>query len=161
MNKIYSLLRKSFAIAAFAALVLAFQSCKDESIIEHGLDAEQLAAGRIAGSWGSPSNIITPNNLPDEIFGDMRLVFTTDADGYPDQFIAKGSTIVFSSEAGNWSVDTSGDIPAVTLTDVVPVDEFTASAGSNSLIISFYMGWENTDTGETGEGEFSATLSRL
>lgn len=161
MNKIHSILRKSFAIAVFAILALAFQSCEEAKIIEHGMDAEQLTAGRIAGTWGAPSNIVTPGNVPAAVFGEMRLLFTTNSEGRPDKFSAKGCPIVFSDGATDWSVSLTEDIAKINLADVVPVDEFKASASSSSLTISFYMGWENTETGETGEGEFSATLRRL
>lgn len=161
MNKIFSRLRKSLAVVAIATLALAIQSCQEQTIIEHGLDKEQLEAGRIAGTWGVPSNIITPNDVPAAIFGEMRLLFTTDSEGYPDKFIAKNCPVVFSDGVGEWSFSISEEIANVTLSEVVPVDEFKASASSSSLVISFYMGWENTETGETGEGEFSVTLERL
>lgn len=161
MNKLHLILRKSCAIAVIATLVLAFQSCEKDKIIEHGMDAEQLAAGRIAGTWGSPSNIVTPENVPAAVFGEIRLLFTTNSEGRPDKFIARGCPIVFSDAASDWSISLTEDNVKVNLTDVVPVDEFKALANSSSLIISFYMGWENTETGETGKGEFKATLKRL
>lgn len=161
MKNILSFIRRDYASIAIIMLVIVFQSCKEDTIIEHGFDAEQLAAGRIAGTWGSPSNIITPSDVPTAVFGEMRLLFTTNDEGYPDKFIAKGCPIVFSNGAGNWSISTNDNLINITLGEVVPVDEFKVSATGSSLIISFYMGWENTETGESGEGEFSATLRRL
>ncbi len=161
MKKINTLFRKSLVILSIVVLAIAINSCEDNPIVEHGLDAEQLVAGRIAGTWANPSNITTPGNVPAEVFGEMRLRFTTNGDGYPNQFIASGCPIVFSSEAGAWSLAVSDSKSKVTLNEVVPVDEFSIEVSSSNLTISFYMGWENTETGETGEGEFSATLRRL
>lgn len=135
-------------------------SCEEKEIIEHGYDQQQLAAGRIAGTWEKPFNIKTPKNVPAEVFGEMRLLFTTDEDGIPAMFIAKGCPIVFSSEAGEWNINVADGTAKVNLKNVVPVDEFVAKATSTELTISFHMGWENTETGETGEGDFSATLLR-
>ena len=134
-------------------------SCKEDIISEHGLDAEQLIAGRIDGTWANPTDIVVPDSLPDEIFGDMRLVFTTD-NSYPSQFYAENCPVVFSSSVSNWSVSQLDSTAVVTLEDISPVDSFIVKVNSSNLIISFYMGWENTDSGDTGEGNFSVTLSR-
>ena len=141
-------------------LLMMFNSCTEETISMSNLDAEQLIAGRIDGTWANPSNIVTPNSVPPEIFGNMRLVFTTDAKGYPAQFIAKECPIVFSSYESSWSVTGTDSNARVSLADVSPVDEMNVTVTSTSLTLSFYMGWENTETGETGEGNFSVTLTR-
>ncbi len=148
-----------FVIILNVILISQLTSCKDDSLDDNSLDSEQLIAGRIDGTWANPDNIITPDGLPDEIFGDMELTFTTDEDGYPSLFLARNCPVVFSSSTSNWSVNQS-DSTVVSLEDVSPVDEFTVEVSSTNLIISFYMGWENTDTGDTGEGQFSATLTR-
>ncbi len=141
-------------------LLVAFNACREESISMSALDAEQLIAGRIDGTWTDPSNIITPSTVPPEIFGNMRLVFTTDAKGYPAQFIARECPIIFSSSEGSWSVTGTDADASVSLSGVSPVDEMKVTVTSKSLTLSFYMGWENTETGETGEGNFSVTLTR-
>lgn len=161
MNKIKTFLKLSIAMLSIVMLAGALNSCQDESIIEHGLDAEQLVAGRIAGTWSLPTDIVTPGNVPTAIFGNMRLRFTTTKAGYPDKFIATGCPIIFSSEASTWSVTLTNEATDLTLSDVVPVDVFNVEVNSSTLTISFYMGWENTETGESGEGEFRANLKRL
>jgi len=151
--------RSLHALVVACCLVLA-SGCNKDIIREHGLDAEQLVAGRLDGTWGDPTAVSTPNDIPSEIFGNMRLVFTTGADGYPVQFSAKDCPIIFGSETGTWSVAGTAEDGRVTLSGVEPVDEFTIQVSSTSLTLSFYMGWENTDTGEKGEGDFHVTLAR-
>lgn len=140
-------------------LVLGLSSCKDDTL-ESTLDAEQLVSGRIGGTWASPSHIVTPEGVPAEIFGAMRLVFTTDETGKPSEFLAKDCPIVFSAPVGKWAVSGTQEDAKITLTGVSPVDEFSAKVSSGTLTISFKMGWENTDTGVKGQGDFSVTLSR-
>ena len=154
------LIFKRGPFALFVACCLALGACEKDLVRDHGLDAEQLIAGRLDGTWGDPTAIITPNDVPNEIFGDMRLVFTTDTDGYPAQFSAKDCPIVFDSEAGTWSVTGTADSAKVSLAGVGPVDEFDIRVSATSLTLSFHMGWENTDTGEKGEGDFSVMLTR-
>jgi hypothetical protein len=154
------LIFKRGLFALFVACCLVLAACEKDLVRDHGLDADQLIAGRLDGTWGGPTAIITPNNIPKEIFGDMRLVFTTDTDGYPAQFSAKDCPIVFGAEVAAWSVAGTADSAKVTLAEVGPVDEFDIHVSATSLTLSFYMGWENTDTGEKGEGEFSVMLTR-
>lgn len=139
---------------------LVFSSCEKDPLRAHGLDQTQLIAGRLDGTWGDPTAMVTPNDIPKAIFGNMRLVFTTDENGYPAQFVAKDCPIVFSPLAGSWTVSGTDAGATVTLTDVAPVDTFDLTVTSTQLTISFYMGWENTETGETGKGGFSLTLKR-
>lgn len=154
------LIFKRSLFALVAVCCLAFGSCEKDLVRDHGLDAEQLVAGRLDGTWGDPTAIVTPDDIPGEIFGGMRLVFTTDNAGYPAQFSAKDCPIVFGSEAGTWSVTGTADAGKVALSGVGPVDEFDIQVSATSLTLSFYMGWENTDTGEQGKGDFSVTLTR-
>ncbi|MFT3701739.1 MAG: hypothetical protein QM802_05190 [Agriterribacter sp.] len=136
-------------------------SCTKDKISHVVPDAEQLVSGRLAGTWASPSNIITPDNLPPEVFGTMRLVLTTDATGAPSKFLAQNCPIVFGTAgAGTWTVTGTQDSASVKLTGVDPVDEFTAKVTGSTLTLSFYMGWENTDTKVTGQGNFKVTLTR-
>ncbi len=141
-------------------LMLAGLSACKEEVFPVGLDAEQLVAGRLDGTWAKPTNIVTPDEVPAEVFGAMRLVFTTDETGYPSRFLAKDCPIVFAGTDATWKVTGSGDDATVTLTGVSPVDEFKAKVSSTALTLTFHMGWENTDTGETGQGDFSVTLAR-
>jgi hypothetical protein len=137
-------------------------SCKKESLQQSGLNKEQLVAGRLDGTWTTPTNIITPENVPAEIFGTMRLVFTTDGAGNPSKFMAQDCPIVFGNagNAGTWKVTGTQDSAKVNVTDYGPVDEFKVRVTSSTLTISFYMGWENTDTKATGKGTFQVTLTR-
>jgi hypothetical protein len=125
------------------------------------LTGDQLTAGRIDGTWASPSNIVTPATVPAEVFGTMRLVFTTDAAGNPSKFIAQNSPIVFTNAmAANWKVTGTAESASVKLTGITPVDDFKVKVSSNTMTVSFFMGWENTDTKETGKGNFKVTLTR-
>lgn len=146
-------------MALFVLVAMGLSSCKDDSLLAE-MDAAELASGRLGGTWAKPTSIVTPEGVPAEVFGAMRLVFTTDEDGKPSEFLAKDCPIVFGGSAGTWAVSGSQENAKVTLTGVTPVDEFTAKVSSGTLTISFKMGWENTDTGATGQGDFSVTLSR-
>lgn len=141
-------------------LIVSFISCKEDTVSVSPLDAEQRIAGRIDGTWVNPSDFVTPGTVPEEIFGDMRLVFTTDEEGYPAKFLAKSCPIIFSSSSSSWSVTGDDTDATLTLSDVSPVDEMTATVTSTKLTLTFYMGWENTETGASGEGDFSVTLTR-
>jgi hypothetical protein len=146
-------------ITLFVLVVLGLSSCKDDSLSE-AMDAAHLTSGRLGGTWAKPTSIVTPEGVPAEVFGAMRLVFTTDENGKPSEFLAKDCPIIFGSSAGTWAVSGSQENAKVTLTGVTPVDEFDAKVSSGTLTISFRMGWENTDTKATGQGDFSVTLSR-
>lgn len=136
-------------------------SCTKDKINREVPDPEQLVSGRLAGTWASPSNVVTPNNLPPEVFGAMRLVITTDASGAPAKFLAQDCPIVFGTGgAGTWTVTGTQDSATVKVVGVEPLDEFTAKVTGSTLTLSFYMGWENTDTKVTGEGDFKVTLTR-
>ncbi|WP_146202300.1 hypothetical protein [Dyadobacter jejuensis] len=150
---------KTSLLALVMLAVLGLSACKEDAIVTT-LDPEQLVAGRLGGTWAKPTNIVTPEGVPSEVFGAMRLVLTTDELGKPSEFLGQDCPIIFSGEAGTWAATGSQDDAKVMLTGITPVDEFTAKVNSSSLIISFRMGWENTDTGVTGEGDFSVTLSR-
>lgn len=154
--------RLRFKASLMALLVLVgvgLNSCKDDALVTT-LDGEQLVAGRIGGTWAKPTNIVTPAGVPAEVFGSMRLVFTTDGKGQPSNFLGQDCPIIFGATEGTWTVSGTQDGAKVKLTGVTPVDEFDAKVSSAALTISFKMGWENTDTGVTGQGDFSVTLSR-
>ncbi len=150
---------KTSFIALFVLVVLGLSSCKEDPSVGT-LDGEQLVAGRLGGTWAKPTNIVTPTGVPAEVFGDMRLVLTTDDSGKPSEFLGQDCPIIFGGSAGTWTVTGTQEGAKVKLTGVTPVDEFDAKVSSGALIISFKMGWENTDTGVTGQGDFSVTLSR-
>jgi hypothetical protein len=150
---------KTSLIALCVLVVIGLSACKDDNLVG-SLDAELLVPGRLGGTWAKASNIVTPQGVPPEVFGAMRLVFTTDVSGKPAQFLAQDCPIIFGPDAGTWSVTGTQEDAKVKLTGVSPVDEFTARVSSGSLIISFRMGWENTETGVTGQGDFSVTLNR-
>ena len=150
---------KASLIALLVLVVVGLSSCKEDQLVGT-LDAELLTPGRLGGTWAKPTNIVTPEGVPAEVFGTMRLVFTTDGSGNPSEFLGQDCPIVFSGSAGTWAVTGAQEDAKVTLTGITPVDEFTAKVSSNALTITFRMGWENTDTGVTGEGDFSVTLSR-
>ena len=147
----------------FAALILmaGISSCSKEVIQTNKLVGDQLTAGRLDGTWGKPTNIVTPGNVPAEIFGSMRLVFTTDGTGNPSKFIAKDCPIVFTDGTmGSWKITGTADSAKVNLTGITPVDDFNVKVSSGFLTISFFMGWENTETKATGKGNFKVTLAR-
>ncbi|MBN8786235.1 MAG: hypothetical protein J0I84_04045 [Terrimonas sp.] len=136
-------------------------SCTKDKLKHEVLSPEQLVSGRIAGTWTNPGNIVTPGNVPPEVFGAMRLVFTTDAEGKPSKFLAEGCPIVFGTAgAGSWTVTGAQDSAMVNIVGVEPLDEFSVKVTGSTLTLSFYMGWENTDTKETGKGDFKVTLTR-
>lgn len=151
---------KLFLMLVVAAIIGA-GSCKKDKLQHEILDQEQLVSGRISGTWAVPSNIVTPDNVPPEVFGAMRLVFTTDETGTPSKFLAKDCPIVFgSSGAGSWTVSGTQDSAQVKVVGVEPLDEFSVKVDGSTLTLSFYMGWENTDTKATGKGNFRVTLTR-
>ena len=160
MKKLISFSIRSLTLLTCLAILSMLSACEEDKVIEHGYDDIQLIAGRVAGTWSNPTNIVTPVTVPSAVFGDMRILFTTDENGYPANFIASGAPIVFSSIPGTWTVNQTSDKISITLSEITPVDDFNIEVNSSNLVISFYMGWENTETGEKGEGEFSATLSR-
>lgn len=153
-------LKTRFIMLCAFVIAAGMGSCKKDGAFTDRLDAGTLVAGRLDGTWANPTQIEVPKNVSPGVFGSMRLVFTTDDEGNPLKFIAKDCPVVFSSKASDWSVSGTEERAQVVLTDVSPVDELSVQVSSTSLTISFYMGWENTDTGETGEGNFSATLTR-
>lgn len=141
--------------------VAGMTACKKDLPKHLVPSAEDLVSGRLSGTWAFPGNIITPENVPAEVFGKMRLVFTTDASGKPAEFLAQECPVVFGNTgAGAWSIVGTEDSAKVNLVGVGPVDEFSVKVTSSTLTISFYMGWENTDTKVTGEGNFRVTLNR-
>ena len=155
-------LNLKFAFIMLVALigVSGMSSCKKELLRPGGLNPEQLAAGRMYGTWANPRDIVTPENVPAEVFGAMRLVFTTDEAGNPSRFMAQDCPIVFGNATGTWGISGTEDNAKVTLKSVEPVNDFDVKISSTSLTLSFYMGWENTDTKETGKGNFRVTLTR-
>ena len=152
-------------VKLFLVLLLAgiagFTSCTKDKLRHEVASAEQLVSGRLAGTWANPSNIVTPDNVPPEVFGTMRLVFTTDASGNPAKFLAQNCPIVFGNAGmATWTATGTEDGAKVNVTGIEPVDEFSVKVTGSTLTISFYMGWENTDTKVTGQGDFSVTLTR-
>ncbi len=154
-------LNSKFIFAVLVAGVMSCMSCKKDKIQHTVLNPEELVSGRLSGTWAFPSNIVTPDNVPAEVFGTMRLVFTTDDLGAPSKFLAQDCPIVFGNTgAGSWSVTGTQDSAIVKLVGVEPLDEFSVKVSGSALTLSFYMGWENTDTKDTGKGEFQVTLTR-
>lgn len=153
---------KSVFIVLVALIVVAgTSSCSKDTLHPASLNANQLIAGRLDGTWAAPRDIVTPENVPAEVFGSMRLVFTTDEFGNPAKFMAQDCPIVFgNTPANSWTVNGNADSAKVNLTNIGPVDDFNIKVSSNSMTISFFMGWENTDTKATGKGNFKVTLAR-
>lgn len=133
--------------------------CKKE-ILNESLDRELLVAGRMSGTWAKPVDIVTPASVPAEIFGNMRLVFTVDEGGKPANFLAQDCPIVFSGLPSTWRITGTEDRASIQLEGVTPVDQMSVHIDGSILHVSFFMGWENTETGETGKGDFKVTLSR-
>ncbi|MFT3748381.1 MAG: hypothetical protein QM768_08700 [Agriterribacter sp.] len=154
-------LNANFFLALLVAGITGVGSCTKDKLKHEMMSPEQLVSGRIAGTWASPGNIVTPGNVPPEVFGAMRLVFTTDAEGKPAKFLAQDCPIVFGTAgAGTWTVTGTQDSAQVNIVGVEPLDEFSVKVTGSTLTLSFYMGWENTDTKETGKGDFKVTLTR-
>ncbi|HTN06003.1 hypothetical protein [Agriterribacter sp.] len=154
-------LNAKILLVLLVAGITGAASCTKDKLKHEVLDPEQLVSGRLAGTWAHPSNIVTPDNVPPEVFGGMRLVFTTDASGNPSQFLAQDCPIVFGNAgAGAWTVTGTQDSAMVNVTGVDPLDEFSVKVTTSTLTLSFYMGWENTDTKATGQGNFKVTLAR-
>ena len=154
-------LNTKLLLVLLVAGITGITACKKDKVDHEVLSPEQLVSGRLAGTWAVPSNMVTPSNVPPEVFGNMRLVFTTDDTGTPSGFLAKDCPIVFGNAGtGAWTITGTQDSAMVKLTGIEPVDEFTVKVTSTSLTLSFYMGWENTDTKVTGEGNFKVTLAR-
>jgi len=156
MKKVVNLLFIPFSLL----LILSLGACKKEMISGTELDQDQLVAGRLAGTWAKPTQVVVPEQVSDQVFGDMRVVFTTDEKGYPASFIAKDCPIIFSNDAGSWKIAQADGKSKVLLTGVTPVDEMEAKISGTNLVLTFHMGWENTETGATGKGDFSVTLVR-
>ena len=160
MKKRFNL--RSVLIMLVALIAIAgVSSCSKDTLHASNLSATQLVSGRLDGTWTTPTNIVTPATVPADIFGSMRLVFTTQKNGDPLKFIAHDCPIIFdNATAGTWAVTSTADSTRVKLTGVGPVDDFSVKVSSNFMTISFYMGWENTDTKATGKGNFKVTLAR-
>ncbi|MFP5079384.1 hypothetical protein [Pedobacter sp. JCM 36344] len=160
-------MKKRFNFKAFFTLLAAFvllvglSSCAKEMLRPDVLSGDRLISSRLDGTWTKPTNIVTPTGVPPGVFGAMRLVFTTDESGNPSKFIGQDCPIVFSNAvAGAWRITGNADSAQVNLIGVGPVDDFKVKVSANSLNLSFFMGWENTDTKATGKGNFKVTLSR-
>lgn len=154
-------LNTKFILVILVSCITILASCTKDKVLHEIAGPEQLAMGRLNGTWASPSNIVTPDGVPAEVFGTMRLVFTTDESGNPSQFLAQGCPIIFGNAGtGSWTVTGDQENAQVKLVGIEPVDEFTAKVSGTTLTLSFYMGWENTDTQETGQGNFQVTLIR-
>lgn len=149
-----------FNLTLLLTVLLWGSSCEKEVINGTVGNQEQLLIGRISGTWAKPAQIITPAEVPAEVFGDMRLVFTTDESGKPKAFLGKDCPIVFSATESTWTASGTEEQAIISLEGTTPVDEFNVKVNANSMTLSFYMGWENTETGETGKGDFRVTLSR-
>lgn len=150
-----------FLLVLLVAGLTGVVSCTKDKLNREVPGPEELVSGRLTGTWAVPGNIVTPDNVPPEVFGAMRLVFTTDASGKPDKFLAQDCPIVFGNAgAGAWTVTGTQDSALVKVTGVEPLDEFSVKVTGATLTLSFYMGWENTDTKATGQGNFKVTLAR-
>jgi len=152
--------KNTLSLMLILVVMVLGASCEKEMIDRTVPNPKQLLAGRLMGTWGNPANIITPTDVPPDVFGDMRLVFTTDEAGNPAVFFGKDCPIVFSATESAWVVSGTPELTTVKLSGTAPVDEFEAHVDAKNLTVAFYMGWENMETGEIGEGNFQVTLSR-
>ena len=140
-------------------ILLSMVACKKE-VLHDKIESGKLIAGRMSGTWAAPMNMETPPEVPKEIFGNMRLVFTVDESGNPKEFLAQDCPIVFNGTTSTWTVTGTEDDIDLKLAGTSPVDELKAKIKGNQLTLTFYMGWENTETGKTGKGDFSIILVR-
>ncbi|WP_442591308.1 hypothetical protein ACSBL2_08745 [Pedobacter sp. AW31-3R] len=154
-------LKTAFTVLTAFLVLASGSSCTKDVLRPDELSSNQLIAGRVGGTWAMPRQIITPENVPADVFGSMRLVFTTDEAGNPVKFMAQDCPIIFGNAMeGTWGVTELQDSARVNLKNAGPVDDFKIKVNATSMTISFHMGWENTDTKATGRGTFSATLTR-
>ena len=59
-------------LVLLVAGVAGIASCTKEKLQHEVLSPEQLVSGRLSGTWASPSSMVTPDNVPPEVFGGFR-----------------------------------------------------------------------------------------
>ncbi len=138
---------------------ILFIGCEDQSIYESNLDEQQIIAKSLTGTWESPINVKTPDDVPKSIISKLRLIFTVDENGMPNEFFSEGATDVFKSTTGTWNFP-DNDISRITLAGIEPITEFNIDTSvNNKLKIWFNSTWRDTE-GNSGEGLFEVTLIR-
>lgn len=143
----------------FLAASLLFGSCEEEKIYESNLDEMQIVAKNLSGTWETPRDVKTPDDVPKSIISKLRLVFTVDENGMPDKFFSEGATDVFKSETGTWGF-VDNDVTKIRLEGVGPIAQFNIDTSVvNRLKLWFTTTWRDTD-GNSGEGLFEVTMVR-
>ena len=151
---------KNLAIVIlFLAASILLSSCEEEKIYESNLDEMQIVAKNLSGTWVSPREVRTPDDVPKSIISKLRLVFTVDENGMPDKFFSEGATDVFKSEAGTWSF-VDNDVNKIQLEGIGPIAQFNIDTSVvNRLKLWFTTTWRDTD-GNSGEGLFEVIMVR-
>ena len=151
---------KNLAIVIiFLAGSLLFAGCEEEKIYESNFEEQQIIAKNISGTWESPREVKTPENVPKSIINKLRLVFTVDDDGMPYKFFSEGATDVFKAGTGTWSFP-GNDINRILLEGIGPIKDFNIDTSvTNRLKLWFNTTWRDTE-GNSGEGLFEVTMVR-
>lgn len=151
---------KNLAIVIiFLAGSLLFGGCEDEKIYESNFDEMQIVAKNLSGTWVTPREVKTPENVPKSIISKLRLVFTVDENGMPDRFFSEGATDVFKATEGTWSF-VNNDVSQIQLDGIGPIGAFHIDTSVvNRLRLWFTTTWRDTE-GNSGEGLFEVTMLR-
>lgn len=146
-------------IIIFLTGSLIFGGCEEEKIYDSEFDKMQIVAKNLSGTWVSPREVKTPDDVPKSIISKLRLVFTVDENGMPDRFFSEGATDVFKSDVGTWSF-VGNDATKIQLNGVGPIAQFNIDTSVvNRLKMWFTTTWRDTD-GNSGEGLFEVTMVR-
>ncbi len=138
---------------------LLFGGCEEEKIYESNFDELQIVAKNLSGTWITPREVKTPDNVPKSIISKLRLVLTVDENGMPDKFFSEGATDVFKAVEGTWSF-VNNDVTKIQLKSVGPISLFHIDTSVvNRLKLWFTTTWRDTE-GNSGEGLFEVTMIR-
>ncbi len=146
-----------YTVLLFSAIL--FVSCEEQTIYEGNFDEQQISAKSLNGTWESPKDVKTPDNVPKSIISKLRIVFTVDENGMPNEFFSEGANDVFKTASGTWSF-INNDVTMISLIGIEPIKEFEIDASvKDRLKLWFNSTWRDTE-GNSGEGLFEVTLIR-
>lgn len=152
------MVKKIVIVFMFTCSVL-FIGCEKETIYESNFSEVQITAKNLSGTWISPFDIKTPDNVPKSIFKNLRIVFTVDNNGLPDKFFCEGANDIFKSGIGKWDF-INNNVKQIYLDGIGPISAFNIDTSTiNRLKIWFTTTWEDSK-GNSGKGLFEATLMR-
>jgi len=150
---------KYIASAIILISITFLWGCDEQKIYESNLDAQQVIAKNLSGTWESPVEVKTPENVPKSIISKLRLVFTVDENGLPDKFFSEGAQDVFNVGSGTWNFR-EDDLTKIVLEGIKPIMDFNIDTSvTNRLRLWFTTTWRDTN-GNSGEGLFEVTMKR-